>query len=88
MYFCAKIPSPLRMKALHEKLLVPQLVKKFNTLYEIQMPIAEFTTAQHVNLSRAILMKCKPFHHMNTSFVAVFQLSLHHAPYIVQPSTQ
>ena len=87
MYFCAKVPSPLRMTALLEQLLVPQPVKKFHALYKIQMPIAKFTTAQHMNLSTARLIKSKPFH-MNTSFMAVFQLPLHNALCVVQPSSQ
>ena len=85
--FLYKIPSPLRMTALLEKLLVPQLVKKFQALSEIQMPVAKFITAQHVNLSTARLIKSKPFH-MNTSFTAVFQLPLHHTLYIDRSSTQ
>lgn len=48
MYFCAKIPSPERITALLEQLLVPQLVKKFYAPCEIQMPIARFTTHEPV----------------------------------------
>jgi len=88
MYFCAKIPSPLGMTALLEQLLVPHPVKKLDVLYEIQVPIAKFTTAQYMNLSTARLIKSKPFHHMNTSLMAVFQLPLHHALYVVQSSSQ
>jgi hypothetical protein len=42
--FFAKIPSPPRMTALLEQLLVSKLVKKFYAPCEIQMYIAKFTT--------------------------------------------
>jgi len=53
--------TKLHGAALLEKLTVPELVKKFPTLYGNQILITMFTAAHHLSLSRARLIQSMTF---------------------------